>query len=39
MFGLKDLQDLPTLKEFSALDPEIEEAVPLDPESRIEQDG
>ncbi len=33
-FGLKDLNDLPTLKEFSALDPD------LDPEQkRAEQDG
>ena len=31
-FGLKELQDLPTLKEFSALDPELTEATPLSPE-------
>lgn len=33
LFGLRGLEDLPTLKEFSALDPELEEAVPLDPEA------
>ena len=32
LFGLRDLTDLPTLKEFSALDPELDEALPLDPE-------
>jgi len=32
LFGLRDLNDLPTLKEFAALDPEIIEAEPLDPE-------
>jgi segregation and condensation protein B len=32
LFGLRDLNDLPTLKEFSALDPELDEAVPLEPE-------
>jgi segregation and condensation protein B len=32
LFGLQSLNDLPTLKEFSALDPEMTEAVPLDPE-------
>ncbi len=31
LFGLKDLNDLPTLKEFSALDPELAEALPLEP--------
>lgn len=31
-FGLKDLNDLPTLKEFAALDPELAEARPLEPE-------
>ena len=31
-FGLNELQDLPTLKEFSALDSELEEATPLSPE-------
>ncbi|MFO7766574.1 MAG: SMC-Scp complex subunit ScpB [Pelovirga sp.] len=31
MFGLKDLNDLPTLKEFTALDPEMVEALPLEP--------
>ena len=39
LFGLKNLQDLPTLKEFSALDPELEEAVPLDPEAEESIDG
>ena len=33
LFGLRDLSDLPTLKEFAALDPELVEADPLDPES------
>ncbi len=33
LFGLRDLNDLPTLKEFTALDPELAEADPLDPES------
>jgi len=28
-FGLRDLKDLPTLKEFAALDPELIEAEPL----------
>ena len=28
-FGLRDLNDLPTLKEFAALDPELAEADPL----------
>ena len=32
LFGLRDLNDLPTLKEFSALDPELDEALPLEPE-------
>ena len=31
-FGLRDLNDLPTLKEFAALDPELAEAEPLAPE-------
>jgi segregation and condensation protein B len=31
VFGLKDLNDLPTLKEFAALDPELAEALPLEP--------
>lgn len=31
LFGLKDLNDLPTLKEFAALDPELAEALPLEP--------
>jgi len=31
LFGLKGLQDLPTLKEFSALDPEMAEALPREP--------
>jgi len=29
LFGLRDLKDLPTLKEFAALDPELIEAEPL----------
>jgi len=33
LFGLRDLDDLPTLKEFAALDPELEEAVPLAPDA------
>ncbi len=33
LFGLRDLSDLPTLKEFTALDPELTEAAPLDPET------
>lgn len=32
LFGLRDLNDLPTLKDFAALDPELAEAVPLDPD-------
>ncbi len=32
LFGLRDLNDLPTLKEFAALDPELTEAEPQDPE-------
>lgn len=32
LFGLQSLNDLPTLKEFSALEPELAEAVPLDPD-------
>ncbi len=32
LFGLRELQDLPTLKEFSALEPELEQAVPLEPD-------
>jgi len=32
LFGLRDLNDLPTLKDFASLDPELEEAVPLDPD-------
>ncbi|MCF6265670.1 MAG: SMC-Scp complex subunit ScpB [Desulfuromusa sp.] len=32
LFGLRDLNDLPTLKEFAALDPEITAADPLNPE-------
>lgn len=31
-FGLKELNDLPTLKEFAALDPDLAEALPLEPE-------
>ncbi len=31
VFGLKDLNDLPTLKEFAALDPDLAEALPLEP--------
>ncbi|SEA65752.1 condensin subunit ScpB [Desulfuromusa kysingii] len=32
LFGLRDLNDLPTLKEFSALAPELAEAYPLNPD-------
>ena len=32
LFGLRDLNDLPTLKDFASLAPELEEAVPLEPE-------
>lgn len=32
LFGLRGLNDLPTLKEFTALDPELTKADPLDPE-------
>ncbi len=32
LFGLHSLNDLPTLKEFSALDTELAEAEPLKPE-------
>ena len=32
LFGLRDLNHLPTLKEFTALDPELTEADPLAPE-------
>ena len=39
LFGLRDLNDLPTLKEFSALDPELDEAVPLTPEVMGRVDG
>ncbi len=35
LFGLRDLNDLPTLREFTALDPQLTQAEPLDPE-RIE---
>ncbi len=31
LFSLKDLNDLPTLKEFAALDPALAEALPLEP--------
>lgn len=34
MFGLKDLNDLPTLKEFAALDPELAEALPMEPDGQ-----
>lgn len=33
LFGLRDLADLPTLKEFTALDPELAVADPLEPEA------
>jgi segregation and condensation protein B len=33
MFGLCDLSELPTLKEMAALDPQLAEADPLDPET------
>jgi len=39
LFGLKSLEDLPTLKEFSALEPELTEAVPLEPELEADRDG
>jgi len=32
LFGLRDLKDLPTLKEFTDLDPKLVEAEPLAPE-------
>lgn len=32
LFGLRDLNDLPTLKEFAALAPELAEAYPLNPD-------
>jgi len=32
LFGLRDLNDLPTLKEFAALAPELTEADPLNPD-------
>ncbi len=32
LFGLRDLSDLPTLKEFTALDPQLIQAAPLSPE-------
>jgi segregation and condensation protein B len=32
LFGLRDLNDLPTLKEFAALAPELAEANPLNPD-------
>lgn len=35
MFGLHSLNDLPTLKEFSALDPELAEAEPLNPDNSL----
>ncbi len=38
LFGLRDLKDLPTLKEFTALDPELVEAEPLAPET-VEEAG
>lgn len=34
LFGLKNLNDLPTLKEFAALEPELAEALPLEPETQ-----
>jgi segregation and condensation protein B len=33
LFGLRDLTDLPTLKEFTALDPQLVTADPLTPDS------
>ena len=33
LFGLRDLTDLPTLKEFTALDPQLMSADPLEPHS------
>jgi segregation and condensation protein B len=35
LFGLRSLDDLPTLKEFSALEPEAVEAEPLAPEAEL----
>lgn len=35
LFGLQGLDDLPTLKEFSALDPELTEAEPLKPDTAL----
>jgi len=35
LFGLRDLNDLPTLKEFTALDPQLITANPLEPEKKI----
>lgn len=35
MFGLRSLNDLPTLKEFTALDPELVEADPLSPDPAV----
>ncbi|SHI74161.1 condensin subunit ScpB [Malonomonas rubra DSM 5091] len=39
LFGLRELQDLPTLKEFSALEPELAEALPLEPDKEGQTDG
>lgn len=38
-FGLKELRDLPTLKEFSALEPELKQALPLEPSVEKDSDG
>ncbi|PLY02917.1 MAG: SMC-Scp complex subunit ScpB [Desulfuromonas sp.] len=35
LFGLPSLNELPTLKEFSSLDEELAEAVPLTPETEV----
>jgi len=35
LFSLQSLNDLPTLKEFSALDPELVEAEPLNPDTAL----
>lgn len=37
LFGLKELQDLPTLKEFGSLEPELEQALPLEPDHAGEE--
>lgn len=39
LFGLRDLQEMPTLKEFSALDPELIEAAPLESSGAEDNNG